>query len=164
MPFVYFYLDMLSTDGATHDIRVYSEINPRMSDAVFAVKINNQSLFVPVEWLHGNEVLLVDPDPKVSANGSLIDSTDFVGLQMQLQVPQPFSEVANHAQDAVGVYAIKSVSESIFCNRIFLLRKHSADLQCQVSNWDWDDGSRVGNKLDRTSKYRRCELLGARTR
>ena len=57
-------------------------------------------------------MLLPDPSPKVNANASLIDSSSFVGLQMQLQTPQPFTEVANHAQDVIGVFAMKSVSNS----------------------------------------------------
>ncbi|KLO15800.1 DUF1793-domain-containing protein [Schizopora paradoxa] len=91
MPFVYFYLDIFSTDGAAHDIRIYSDINP--------------------QWLHGNEVLFPDPNPKVNATGSLINSTDFVGLQMQLQPSRPFAEVANHAQDVIGIFAMKSSSK-----------------------------------------------------
>ncbi len=31
MPFVYFYLDISSADGAAHNIRVYSDIDPRKS-------------------------------------------------------------------------------------------------------------------------------------
>ncbi|KLO05329.1 DUF1793-domain-containing protein [Schizopora paradoxa] len=88
MPFAYFYIDIASKDGAAHDIRIYSDVDPR--------------------WLHGNEVTLPDPDPKVNANASLINSSDFVGLQMQLQNPQPFTEVAEHAQDVIGVFAVKS--------------------------------------------------------
>lgn len=69
------------------------------------------------EWLHGNEVLLPDPGPKVAANASLIETGNFVGLQMQLQNPQPFSEVADHAQDVIGVYAMKTVSKSpVICH------------------------------------------------
>ncbi|KLO07475.1 hypothetical protein SCHPADRAFT_881683 [Schizopora paradoxa] len=90
MPFVYFYLDISSTDGASHNIRIYSDINP--------------------QWLHGNEVKLPDPSPKVNASASLINSSDFVGLQILLVDPQPFSEVANHAQDVTGVFAMKSSS------------------------------------------------------
>ncbi len=71
------------------------------------------------EWLHGSEVLVADPSPKVAANASLIESSNFVGLQMQLQVPQPFVEIADHAQDVIGIYAIKSVSKSPMICRIF---------------------------------------------
>ncbi|KLO15787.1 hypothetical protein SCHPADRAFT_938384 [Schizopora paradoxa] len=88
LPFSYFYLDILSADGKAHDVRVYSDTTP--------------------QWLHGNDASLTDPDPNVSATGSLIASTDFVGLQMQLQTPRPFFEVFDHAQDVIGVFAMKS--------------------------------------------------------
>ncbi|KLO15790.1 hypothetical protein SCHPADRAFT_938386 [Schizopora paradoxa] len=88
LPFAYLYLDISSTDGNAHNIRVYSDITP--------------------PWLHGNEVLLPDPDPKVAANASLNELNEYVGLQMQLQVPHPFLEVAEHAQDVIGVFAINS--------------------------------------------------------
>ncbi|KLO15795.1 hypothetical protein SCHPADRAFT_243599 [Schizopora paradoxa] len=91
MPFAYFYMDITSTDGAAHDIRIYSDVNP--------------------QWLHGNKYTLPDPDPKVNAIASLMNSTgDFLGLQMQLKDPRPFTEVAEHAQDVIGVFAMKSSS------------------------------------------------------
>ncbi|KLO15801.1 hypothetical protein SCHPADRAFT_243997 [Schizopora paradoxa] len=90
LPFAYFYVDISSIDGAAHDVRIYSDITP--------------------QWLHGDAVLQADPNPEVAANASLINSNDFVGLQMQLQVPVPFSEVADHAQDVIGVFAMKSNS------------------------------------------------------
>lgn len=110
IPFAYFYLDINSTDGSTHDVRVYSDITPRKSSHPFLFELYWS---LQVEWLHGNEVLIDDPSPKVNANASLIDSSDFVGLQMQLQAPQPFTEIANHAQDVTGVFAMKLASKSV---------------------------------------------------
>ncbi|KLO15796.1 hypothetical protein SCHPADRAFT_824120 [Schizopora paradoxa] len=83
LPFSYFFLDILSQDEATHDIRIYTSIIP--------------------QWMFGNA-------ENINATGSLIDSTDFVGLQMQMQSPQPFVEIANHAQDVIGIFAMKSSS------------------------------------------------------
>ncbi|KLO15798.1 DUF1793-domain-containing protein [Schizopora paradoxa] len=80
MPFAYVYMDIATTDGAPHNIHIYSDVDP---------------------------LTLPDPDPEVNANASLIPSSDFVGLQMQLQDPRPFTEVAEHAQDVIGVFAMK---------------------------------------------------------
>ncbi|KLO15793.1 hypothetical protein SCHPADRAFT_243465 [Schizopora paradoxa] len=88
MPITYFFLDIVSTDGAAHNIRVYSDID--------------------AQWLHGNKVTIRDPNPEVRANASFISSKDFVGLQMQLESPQPFFEIAEHAQDVIGIIAMKS--------------------------------------------------------
>ncbi|KLO15788.1 hypothetical protein SCHPADRAFT_938385 [Schizopora paradoxa] len=94
MPFAYFYVDISSADGFPHDVRIYSDVNP--------------------QWLYSyNLQLPTDPLPKINATGSLINSTDFVGLQMQLQESRPFVEVLDHAQDVVGVYAMKSDSSDI---------------------------------------------------
>ena len=110
MPFTYVFLDIVSTDGLAHDIRIYADVAPCKSYPLFFFLSLSNLRALSLAWLHGSDLSQAHSDPKVNVNGSLISSTDFLGLQMQLQSTQPFTEIADHAQDVIGVFAMKSVS------------------------------------------------------
>ncbi|KLO10459.1 DUF1793-domain-containing protein [Schizopora paradoxa] len=82
LPFSYFFITATSADGLPHAVRVYSDIT--------------------AEWIGG--------DTNLVANATGNVESDVVVLQASLQTPRPFSEINDHAQDAIALYAMKNTT------------------------------------------------------
>ncbi|KAL5494579.1 hypothetical protein ACEPAI_40 [Sanghuangporus weigelae] len=82
LPFSYYTMSASSLDGNSHQLRMYSDISG--------------------EFIAG--------DTSALAIWNSDDEGQYIVLSMQLQTPQKYTEVGNHAQDAVEYYAFKKIS------------------------------------------------------
>ncbi|KLO17752.1 DUF1793-domain-containing protein [Schizopora paradoxa] len=82
IPFSYFFMTAQSSDGANHDVKMYSDIS--------------------AEWISG------DDNREVIWTSDV--NNDRVILSTQLQTESPFTDFSDHAHDSTAYYCMKAVS------------------------------------------------------
>ena len=102
LPFSYMYITAESNDGNAHNVRMYSDISGGELP-IYSFSCRRQLTTVL-------EFLLGAPGNNVSWNAN--DLGDYVILSEQLVQPASFTEVEDHAMDAVEYYCLKKVRGS----------------------------------------------------
>ena len=98
LPAIYLAISTQAMDGNQHHIQVYSDISAgTLSNSISIAHI---LLTCVAEWISGNNSLTAQWDTNTSSS-SVIHS-------VQLEVPQPFSVVNNHIQDATAYYGLNN--------------------------------------------------------
>ena len=101
IPFSYVFFEASSTDGQSHDIQVYCDIDA--GEECRTCEQDAFSLFVICsEWVSGNR--------SATVTWSTASTASSIYHQVQLQTPSQFQENTDQAQDATLYFATSSVS------------------------------------------------------
>lgn len=87
-----------STDGAPHNVSIYSDIS---GGEMHDICSNKNALMDVIEWLSGDIGLV--------HNWTNTNTGDLLYHQSQLVDPVPFAEVKDQAQDAIVFYGMPKV-------------------------------------------------------